>query len=309
MELVIVTHKRLFDLYTSWLKNQFTSFATIFIEPGEASKTRQTKESVEDQMFQLGCTRKTKIVGFGGGVILDLVGFVASTFMRGIDCIFVPTTLLAMVDASIGGKNGIDTPFGKNMVGTFYLPKRVIFDPIFLNTLSDHEQKCGFVEMCKIALIHDAAFFEELIYPPSEKMIQKAIQLKQMIVEKDPFDCFERKLLNFGHTFGHAVEALSNYTISHGLAVNMGILFEVFLSNLPENEIEKIANKLPFKPPFQEFDPIKLSLSMKKDKKQDEQTAFYTFIVLEKIGKACIKSISYSELDQAFKRYHDHLNS
>lgn len=194
---------------------------------GEAYKTRATKEYIEDQMLKEGAGRDCCIVALGGGVVLDVAGFVASTFARGIPLVLVPTTLLAMCDASIGGKTAVNTPYGKNLIGTFYMPEEVILDSCFLETLPQEEIKNGVVEMIKHAAILEKNYFEFLeTKPPLEQAIERSVALKTKVITQDPQESGFRRILNFGHTVGHAIEALSNYTVSHGRAVAIGMLLE-----------------------------------------------------------------------------------
>ena len=207
---------------------------------GEAHKTRETKAMVEDLLFAKGYGRDTCLIALGGGVVTDLVGFVAATYCRGVPVIYVPTTLLAMVDASIGGKTGVDTPFGKNLVGTFYQPHAVFMDLKVLETLPEHEWRNGIVEMLKHGLIADAALFNALktqrvkLKEPQFllEMIFASCVIKKNIIEQDERDYGIRQLLNFGHTIGHAIETIENYKISHGEAVAIGMLVEAKLSAL-----------------------------------------------------------------------------
>lgn len=215
--------------------------AFLFSFPsGEKNKTRLTKEQIEDQLFEQRLGRDTCIIALGGGVATDMAGYIAATFCRGVPLIMVPTSLLAMVDASIGGKTGVDVPFGKNLIGCIYQPKKVLIDPSLLQSLPRKEFKNGLVEMIKHGLIADPAYFEFLENHSSELLgldifvLEQAIlgscQIKQAIVEKDAEEQGERRLLNFGHTIGHALETLTNYKISHGEAVAIGIVVESYLA-------------------------------------------------------------------------------
>jgi 3-dehydroquinate synthase len=202
--------------------------------PVSAHKTREVKEALEDELMKRKFGRDSVIVAVGGGVTTDLVGFLASTYLRGVPLVLIPTTLLAMVDAAIGGKTGIDTPFGKNLIGTFYLPKAIFIDVRFLDTLPETEMKNGLSEIMKYGLIEDkkiwqnsANWKEKLPY-----LIEASIACKIKVVEQD----FEeksglRRILNFGHTVGHALELLSHFQIKHGEAVALGCMAESYLSH------------------------------------------------------------------------------
>lgn len=207
---------------------------------GEEHKTRQTKEQLEDQLLTRGLGRDTCVIAIGGGVVTDVGGYLAATYCRGVPLVMIPTTLLAMVDASIGGKVGVNVPQGKNLIGSIYQPKRVLIDPLSLKTLPLSELKNGIVEMLKHGLIADASYFDFLDKHASDILEKKpsvliqailgSCRIKQMIVEQDEKEQGMRRLLNFGHTVGHALETLSNYTLAHGEAVAIGILVESALS-------------------------------------------------------------------------------
>jgi 3-dehydroquinate synthase len=204
---------------------------------GEPSKTRKTWVTLTDALINAGCGRDTTIITLGGGVTGDLGGFVAATFLRGVPYVQVPTSLLAMVDSSIGGKTGVDTPGGKNLVGAFHRPSAVIADPAILKTLPPAHLRSGLAEALKHAVIADEALFEwiethaaELLGNPGGplmiELIGRAVGIKARIVESDERESGLRKVLNFGHTIGHAVEQLSGYTLLHGDAVAIGMAIE-----------------------------------------------------------------------------------
>lgn len=177
-----------------------------------------------DALFRAGVGKDGTLIALGGGATTDLVGFIASIYMRGLSLILIPTTLLAIVDASIGGKTAVDTPFGKNLLGTIYPPKAVFADLDTLKTLPEKERFNGLAEILKMGLIYDRMIWEE------REPILQAIQAKISIVEQDPTDKGVRRILNFGHTIGHALEAVADYTIPHGMAVALGCVVESHLS-------------------------------------------------------------------------------
>jgi 3-dehydroquinate synthase len=210
------------------------------IPAGEASKTRATWAAVTDQLLEARMGRDSAIVALGGGVVCDLAGFVAATFMRGVPIIHVPTTLLAMIDASLGGKTGVDTTHGKNLVGAFHQPSAVLIDPQVLDSLPVGELRSGLAEALKHGAIADAAYFDcvsreapALLAEPGRRdvpalnhVIEKSVRIKTGVVTSDERENGARKALNFGHTIGHAIELLSGYTMRHGEAVGVGMLLE-----------------------------------------------------------------------------------
>jgi 3-dehydroquinate synthase len=212
----------------------------IAVPAGEAQKTRETWAHVTDVMLASGFGRDTTIVALGGGVIGDLAGFVAATFMRGVPLLQVPTTLLAMVDASIGGKTGVDTPAGKNLVGAFHQPAAVLVDPETLATLPIAHLRAGMAEVIKHGVIADERYFARVVdcLPRSLErhavewletlipLVVRSIEIKADVVNRDEREAGLRKTLNFGHTLGHAIERCSNYEILHGEAVAAGMVLE-----------------------------------------------------------------------------------
>ena len=206
------------------------------VPAGERSKTPKTVYALQTQLLRLGVDRNSVIVALGGGVIGDLAGYVAATILRGIDYLHVPTTLLAQVDSSIGGKVGVDHPLGKNLIGAFYQPATVCIDPDLLKTLPVSEFKNGLAEVVKIAAALDRRLFSQVERNARKitkgnpdivhDMIVRSVKLKASVVERDPFESGLRKVLNLGHTIGHAVEAASGYDIKHGAAVSIGLATE-----------------------------------------------------------------------------------
>ncbi|MDD4901551.1 MAG: 3-dehydroquinate synthase [Patescibacteria group bacterium] len=220
--------------------NQAGLFSKVFsFTAGEKSKTFATVISLGRKMIKNGFGRESMIIALGGGVVGDLAGFLASIFERGIKFIQIPTTLLAQVDSSIGGKTGVDMPEGKNLFGAFYQPVAVITAINFLNTLPKKEIKNGLAELIKYGTIKDAKLYEFLQNNYSNlgekelvEIIERAAKIKAAIVSKDEKESGERTILNYGHTIGHAIETIENYKISHGEAVALGMVFEGKISNL-----------------------------------------------------------------------------
>ena len=199
-----------------------------FVFPhGESSKCAKTYLALLDALCENQLTRADAVVALGGGVVGDLTGFAASTYLRGIGFIQIPTTLLAMVDSSVGGKTAIDLPAGKNLAGTFYQPWLVLCDPDCLDSLPDEIFRDGCAEVIKYAVLGNAPFFDELKNTPPhaqlEHIIETCVRMKRDIVAQDEFDRGQRQLLNLGHTFGHGIEACSGFSVSHGSAVAIGM--------------------------------------------------------------------------------------
>ncbi|KAL5621241.1 hypothetical protein BROUX41_006711 [Berkeleyomyces rouxiae] len=260
---VLITDTNLYDTYVPSFQSAFEQLAaaksdvprllTYAIPPGEVSKSRETKAEIEDWMLEQQCTRDTVIVALGGGVIGDMIGYVAATFMRGVRFVQVPTTLLAMVDSSIGGKTAIDTPTGKNLIGSFWQPQRVFIDLQFLETLPEREFINGMAEVIKTAAIWDEAEFSALeenapailkavktkpsvanrltpILPILKRIVVGSARIKAFVVSSDEKESGLRNLLNFGHSIGHAIEALLTPQLLHGEAVAIGMVKEAELS-------------------------------------------------------------------------------
>lgn len=222
---------------------------SLTVPAGEAYKTRTQWAALTDQMLEAGCGRDTAVVALGGGVVGDLAGFVAATYMRGIPVVQVPTTLLAMVDASVGGKTGVDTAAGKNLVGAFHQPVAVLADPTVLETLPPRELRGGMAEVLKHGAIADAAYFEqsaawcaetsgrlsrgEAIHWSTsavEELVARSVAIKAEVVRADPHELGRRQVLNAGHTVAHAVERISGYAVAHGEAVAIGLVAEALLA-------------------------------------------------------------------------------
>ncbi len=230
----------------------------VVIRPGEESKRWETVQSIFEWMAAQGFDRKSSLLSLGGGVVGDITGFVSSLYMRSIPYVQIPTTLLAQVDSSLGGKTAIDLPLRKNLLGTFYQPSRVYIDPSLLKTLSLEEIRNGLAEVIKSAIIRDRELFEFLESHPegilqgegevTEKIVSQCCRIKSAVVMEDEIDLGLRQILNFGHTVGHAIEAYTDYAVSHGKAVSMGISSEACLSArmglLPIEEKERILKLL-----------------------------------------------------------------
>lgn len=300
---VFITDENVFNAH----QKKFKSYNTIILKAGEAFKIQSTIDAIIDQLIEFKADRKTTLIGVGGGVITDLTGYVASIYMRGIQFGFVPTTLLALVDASIGGKNGIDVGVYKNIVGVTKQPSFILHDMLFLNTLPEAEWQNGFAEIIKHACINDAAMFKTLqsnnlkFYSSKKKevclLIQRNAKLKLKIVQQDEFEQGNRKLLNFGHTLGHALE--NQYQLSHGQAISIGITYasEISKQLLGFKQTETVAQVLQQYglPTYAAFNKQKVFEVLKMDKKRE--LADINYILLEKIGKAIILPIPLNDLE------------
>ena len=268
----------------------------IEIPSGEQAKSLETYQSVIEALIEQGCDRNTTLIALGGGVVCDVVGFVAGTFKRGISSCYVPTTTLAMVDAAIGGKCGLDIGTVKNQIGLFYPAEVVCIEPELTDTLDERQIKNGAVEMLKTFLIADRELAIKMLgMPVSEaakdpSLIRSCMAIKQEIVKQDMFDKGKRQLLNFGHTFGHAIESLAmqqGRDALHGEAVAQGIYHALSLSeSLDKAERDLIADYLCNN---YTIEPIKEDLPllfnyMNADKKNTDNN--YNFVLLDAIGKA-----------------------
>ena len=233
--IMIISDDNVFPLYGSKLEQALDEFALcrhLVLPHGEATKNFQSLPHIYDALLAEKFSRSDLIIALGGGVIGDLAGFAASSFLRGIPFIQVPTSLLAQVDSSVGGKVAVDLPQGKNLVGAFYQPKAVFIDPLVLHTLPEYFLQDGMGEVIKYGCIKDAALFEKLASIPDypalleqiHEIIATCVNIKRRVVEEDPFDKGERMLLNFGHTLAHTIEQYFHYQReSHGKAVAIGM--------------------------------------------------------------------------------------
>ena len=290
----------------------------IVFPAGEKSKTLETYAELVRGFAALELTRTDFAIALGGGVVGDLTGFAAATYMRGIGFVQIPTTLLAMVDSSIGGKTGVDIPEGKNLVGAFHLPKRILRDVKFLETLPEKEMKNGLAEMIKTAILFDHEMFKELESLGSlaslaktletlKTLIERCAQWKQKIVDEDFKEGGKRKLLNLGHTFGHAIEKVSDFAIPHGEAVAIGM--RIVGKDVPE--IGRVLDAYGFSrveygprslfvtsgretaSPL-EMDREKILAAIRGDKKRSGDTI--TLVVPRKVGECELVETPMSEL-------------
>ncbi|HYH15028.1 MAG TPA: 3-dehydroquinate synthase [Flavisolibacter sp.] len=302
---VLITDENIYGHHTA----KFKKWDTIVLKPGEQFKVQATVDTIIDQLIEMGADRSTTLVGVGGGVITDLTGYVASIYMRGLSFGFVPTTLLALVDASIGGKNGVDVGIYKNMAGTIRQPTFILHDLVFLNTLPEVEWRSGFAEIIKHASIKDAAMFnllEENTIGSFQKkkkqaceLIQRNALIKTKVVLQDEFEKGDRKMLNFGHTLGHALE--NQYELTHGEAISIGMAYAANLSQQitgfkQADRVVSLLDRYQL-PTFAQFNKDKVIDALSKDKKKVKDSI--QFILLQKIGKAVIQPIPIDQIYQS----------
>lgn len=305
---IIITDQNIYDQHLS----KFKGWNTIVLKAGEEYKVQATIDSIIQQLIELNADRKTTLIGVGGGVITDITGYIAAIYMRGIQFGFVPTTLLAMVDASIGGKNGIDVGVYKNMVGIIRQPNFLLYDVSLLKTLPDAEWSNGFAEIIKHACIKDAAMFKILEQNNLQKiqhnkkllpqLIERNAKIKIKVVQNDEFEKGERRLLNYGHTLGHALE--NQYELSHGQAVAIGITYASVISQqlLKFKQTDLVVKVLEQYglPTYASFNKNKMMTVLKMDKKRERKDINY--ILLEKIGKGIVLPIPLTDLEKIINK-------
>lgn len=303
---IIISDDNVFSLYgetvkTSLTEAGYTVYEAVFPH-GEESKNMETALSLLTSFFEAGLTRSDFAIALGGGIVGDVCGFVSSIYLRGIDFIQIPTTLLAAIDSSVGGKTGVNTDYGKNLVGAFHQPRLVICDTDSFDTLPYEIYTAGICEALKYGVIRDRELFEAIGRSDIEDIVCRCVEIKADIVANDEFDHGERQLLNFGHTLGHSIEALSNFEISHGHAVGLGMLL---ISRACESkglcetgisqEIEKalkifeIATDIGYS--YKELASYAMS-----DKKRKGNNI--TLVIPEKLGKCVLHTISTDNLEE-----------
>lgn len=301
----IVTDTNVAPLYLSKLEAQFdVPVSHTVIPAGEEHKRLSTVETVYHDLLANGMTRKDLILALGGGVTGDITGFAAATFLRGITLCQIPTTLLAQVDSSVGGKTGVDLPEGKNLVGAFYQPRLVLIDPDVLSSLPDKVFSEGMGEVIKYGCISNPAILEMCAAPDYkqniEAIIYECVKIKRDVVAVDEHDTGLRMILNFGHTIGHAAEKLGNYVdLAHGEAVAIGMVAAMRLSNLlgaPVDHVPMLTATLQNAglPTELKYDREELYRALLSDKKKFGGTV--NFILVRELGKAEIVPIEAEEL-------------
>jgi 3-dehydroquinate synthase len=306
---IYITDENVYALH----QKKFKGKKTIVIPAGEEHKQQATVDFIMEALLNFGATRQAVLIGVGGGVVTDMVGYVAGIYMRGVAVGFVPTTILAMVDASIGGKNGIDVGLYKNMVGLIRQPQFLVYDLDFLKSLPKHQWENGFAEIIKHAAIKDAKMMKELsindltYYQKNKKalasLILRNVQIKVKVVQKDEFEKADRKLLNFGHTIGHAIE--NQHVLLHGHAISIGMVYAAKISQVltgfSETNILVETLKKYGLPTAMHFDIQEAMQIMQKDKKK--ASAGMQYVVLQKMGKALCETIPMKSLEKLIKLY------
>ncbi len=296
--IAIITNDMLAPLYGEELQKRVSGSHLLIVPEGERYKTLETATQLYGQLLEIGADRNTALVALGGGVIGDLTGFVAATFLRGVPLIQVPTSLLAMADSSLGSKVGVDLPQGKNLVGAFKDALAIVSDLSTLETLPPIEFRNGLAEILKAGLIGDVALFERLeqgTIQPIEEILRPAIGVKAAILARDPFEHGERAYLNLGHTFGHAIEAVMDYRIPHGQAVAIGLRAAALLSERlglasakTRQRVERALLRLGLRFALPGARVEDLLRAMSYDKKRQQRKL--RFILIEEIGKPLIAS-------------------
>jgi 3-dehydroquinate synthase len=304
------------DAVASLYGDRFPPGPVIRIGSGEENKTLDSVRRLYEELIEAGADRSSYIVGIGGGIVCDVAGFAATTFMRGVGLGFVATTLLAQVDASVGGKNGVNVKGYKNIVGTFRQPDFVLCDPSVLKTLPAKEAVNGLAEVVKHGAIGDPDLFAYLeTYPEAaralepaavERMVSASVNLKAGVVRRDERESGERRVLNFGHTVGHALEKVKG--LSHGEAVSIGMVaasaWAAERGLIAEEEAGRLHRLLQTLglPVCLETDPDELMDAIAKDKKREGQAIHFVF--LRRIGEAVVEPMSFAEIEAMVRKSH-----
>ena len=322
----IVTDSGVPRIYIDKVQEQIENSIVYTFPQGEKSKNFETYSLLLKTLAENNFDRGDCVIAVGGGVVGDMTGFVAATYLRGIDFVQVPTTLLSQVDSSIGGKTGVDFEQYKNMVGAFKMPKLVYINVHTLTTLDERQYYNGFAEAMKHGLIKDAMYYEWLISnmyeicdrdsEVLEELVYRSCQIKKAVVEKDPLEQGERALLNFGHTIGHAIEKYKNFSLMHGECVALGCIAAAYISwkkqLLSMEEYYEVRDMfVPFNLPIsiEDINVDEIVQITKSDKKMEQDTI--KFILLKKIGKAIIdRTVTVEELKAGIEEiiYNDELD-
>ncbi|MEM9775807.1 MAG: 3-dehydroquinate synthase [Chloroflexota bacterium] len=308
-QVALITDSNVGPLYAKRAAKQWENCTIVEVPAGEAHKNLDTVRKIYSQMFAAGCDRQTTVVALGGGVINDMAGFVAATFMRGIRFVTCPTTLLSMADASVGGKTGVDTLEGKNLIGAFKQPEAVLADLDLLKSLPADEFACGMAESIKHGLLSNRALLPQILSTDwgtslqagftaeqeneFKQLVQRVIAVKRDVVQRDPFEQGERALLNLGHTFGHAIEQVTQFQVKHGEGVAMGLVCAANLSArlnfcdpALQQEIENMLESVSLPTRMPKLDPEAILDAMQQDKKKKGKQL--RFILMREVEDAFI---------------------
>ncbi len=327
-KVIVISDSNVNKIYRDYISDVISDHESVVVEAGEQAKSFLILERVCEEILQKNIDRKTLLIAFGGGVVGDLTGFVASILLRGIDFIQIPTTLLAMVDSSVGGKTAINANAGKNLIGSFYQPKLVLIDLEFLKSLPEREFRAGYAEIVKYGLIADKNFFQYLqknylrFFNKDQEVIlevvKKCCEIKAKIVgddEKESSAIGSRALLNFGHSFAHVFEADLNYSnvMLHGEAVAIGMIMAIKMSQnfgyLNQNIFDEILHHLKqcgFETDIKKFKEnwslANLVANLFKDKKNENRNL--VFILLNEIGQAVVKKdVELSDFEKVMREF------
>jgi 3-dehydroquinate synthase len=318
----IVSNARVWSLHAARLEKPLGRVAgrldLVLIPDGEKHKTRETLGLVHDSFAAAGLGRDAVVLAFGGGVVGDVAGFAAATYMRGLMWVQMPTTLLSMVDSSVGGKVGVNHPQAKNLIGTFHQPKAVVIDPELLETLPARQVQSGAYEVLKCAVLADRALFDALRRAPArlagwqrvdlENAIASACRIKAEVVEKDEREDGLRQVLNLGHTIGHALETATRYRrFTHGEAVGWGLIGAAWIARrrglLAETAYDAIASavdRLGTRPRVSDLDPARVVQAARRDKKA--RGGRLTFVLPTRVGRVAIQpDVQPAEVTRALK--------
>ncbi len=305
---VVITDGNVAPIFHDRIKNCLPEAMIVVVEPGEKSKTMKVAETLCEDLLENGFARNSVIIGLGGGMITDLAGFVASIYMRGVAFIAVPTTLLGMIDASVGGKTGVNLG-AKNIIGTFYPAEIILIDLDFLKTLPEHEMKTGVAEVIKYAAVLDASLEKVLMSDKTDfiEILEKGLRTKATVCNKDLKEGGVRKVLNFGHTLGHAIEYLSKYKLTHGEAISIGMVLANKVAQKLGKQSKKTGERIEVM--LKKYDlPTELPKNIKledmiemvhKDKKMEGEQV--SFILSRGLGKHEIVKLTPKELMKLLK--------
>ncbi len=319
--LVLVSNPRVFGLHGRRVEAALRRLGPLqrtLIPDGERHKSLRTLARLHDAFLAAGLTRDGVVVALGGGVVGDVVGFAAASYMRGVDWVQIPTTLLAMVDSSVGGKVGINHPHAKNLIGAFHQPRAVVSDPAFLETLALRQVRSGAFEALKCGLIGDRSLLEEIYRAPAglrtwertaiENLVASSCRLKAEIVERDEREGGFRRVLNLGHTIGHALEAVTHYRrFTHGEAVGWGMIGAAWIAHrrrlISETGFDTIATAVDHlgpRPIVSDLDPADLLRAGRRDKKMKGRQ--FTFVLPSGLGRCVVREdVAANEVRAALK--------